>query len=157
MASNRDFWQRFKPGVEKVWLYLAAGLMWFGVGIMLIRFANRWLALASDATLVLLILAGVTLAAGIYGFGFSRLAKKNIRRISLMDGERTCFFAFQEWKSYPLVIFMIGLGIYLRLYAPIPKTLLAALYIGIGGGLSSSSLHYFVQVFRSLGVEFFGI
>lgn len=41
---------------------------------------------------------------------------------------------------------MVFLGMYLRLYSPIAKPLLAVLYLGIGGGLSSSSLHYFRQV-----------
>ena len=53
---------------------------------------------------------------------------------------------FSEWKSYPLVLVMIALGIYLRAYSPIPKSLLAVLYLGIGGGLSSSSLRYFIQM-----------
>lgn len=137
---------RLKPGVGKSWLYFSAGLVWLGVGIMLIGFASRWLRLVSLPISVLLILTGIVLAMGIYFFGFSRLAKKNIRRIHTIAGERICLFAFQEWKSYPLVLFMIVLGIYLRLYSPIPKPLLAVLYLGIGGGLSSSSLHYFIQV-----------
>ncbi len=137
---------RFKPGVRKSWLYFSAGLVWLGVGIMLIGFASRWLRLVSLTASVLLLLIGIVLAMGIYFFGFSRLAKKNIRRIYTIAGERICLFAFQEWKSYPLVLFMIPLGIYLRIYSPIPKPLLAVLYLGIGGGLSSSSLHYFMQV-----------
>jgi hypothetical protein len=137
---------RFKPGVRKSWLYFSAGLVWLGVGIMLIGFASRWLRLVSLTASVLLILIGIVLAMGIYFFGFSRLAKKNIRRIYTIAGERICLFAFQEWKSYPLVLFMIALGIYLRVYSPIPKPLLAVLYLGIGGGLSSSSLHYFLQM-----------
>jgi hypothetical protein len=38
---------------------------------------------------------------------------------------------------------MISLGIFLRKYSPIPKPLLAILYIGIGGGLFFSSYWYF--------------
>ena len=86
------------------------------------------------------------LAGLIYFFGFSKLAVKNIRRIGLYAREKVCLFAFQEWKSYPLVAFMVALGIYLRVYSPIPKPALAVLYFGLGGGLFFSSLHYFVHV-----------
>lgn len=146
MASRSDFLKKYNPAVGKVWLHLTAGLMWLGVGGMLISFASRWLRLVSAPAVILYITAGIVLAAGIHFLGFSRLAKKNIRRICFIAGERLCLFAFQEWKSYPLVLFMIALGIYLRIYSPIPKPMLAVLYLGIGGGLSSSSLHYFMKV-----------
>jgi len=123
--------------------------MWMGVGIMLIGFASRWLKPLSLSTALLIILCGIGLASLIYFFGFSKMAKKNVRRILAMEGERICLFAFQAWKTYPLVIFMIALGIYLRVYSPIPKHLLAIMYIGIGGGLSSSSIHYFKQARES--------
>jgi hypothetical protein len=148
MASNLKSMHLFTPAVGKRWLYFSAGIVWLGVGIMLIGFASRWLKLVTLQTWVLLVLSGVALAAGIYFFGFSKVARKNIRRIYTMAGGRVCLFAFQERKSYPLVLFMIALGIYLRIYSPIPKPLLAVLYMGIGGGLLSSSLHYFKQVFK---------
>lgn len=146
MESKLDFLKKFKPGVGKAWLHLLAGLMWLGVGGMLLRFASRWLKPISFPGLIPYILAGIALALGIHLFGFSRLARKNIQRIRSFAGERICMFAFQGWKSYPLVFLMIGLGIYLRIYSPIPKPMLAVLYMGIGGGLSSSSLHYFMSV-----------
>jgi hypothetical protein len=43
---------------------------------------------------------------------------------------------------------MISLGIYLRVYSPIPKPALAIFYIGIGGSLFLSSLHYYARVLR---------
>ena len=95
------------------------------------------------------ILAGLTLAAGIYTVGFSRLAKKNIRRICDLPGRKVCLFAFQAWTSYPLVAFMIGLGIYLRRYSSFPKPMLAILYLGIGSALFASSLHYFAHIASS--------
>jgi hypothetical protein len=64
----------------------------------------------------------------------------------MMDGEKPCLFAFQAWHSYPLVIVMIGLGITLRKFTPIPKPLLGILYIGIGGGLGLASLHYYQSI-----------
>ena len=136
------------PAVNKIWLHLLAGVMWSGVGIMLVSLAARWLGLVLFTQEILLILAGLVLALGIYYFGFSKFALKNVNRISAYPKDRVCLFAFQKWTSYPLVLFMISLGIYLRLYSPIPKPYLAILYLGIGGGLFLSSLHYYTRVFR---------
>jgi len=139
--------RRYRPAVAKPWLFITAGAVWLGVGLMLIEFASGWLTLITSPAAYAI--AGIALATCIYFFGFSRLARKNIRRIQSINLKRICLFAFQEWRSYPLVLFMIFLGIYLRMYSPIPKPLLAVLYIGIGGGLLSSSLHYFKHALAS--------
>ena len=143
MTSKFHILNKVKPAVGKIWLHLFAGFVWFSVGVMLISFAASWLKPVAFFTMLLLVLAGLSLAALIYRFGFSKLAKKNIKRINGLNGEKVCLFAFQSWTSYPLVLFMVFLGIYLRVYSPYPKPLLAILYLGLGGGLLSSSMHYF--------------
>jgi hypothetical protein len=150
MDNISRFLNKFKPGVRKNWLHLSAGLVWLGAGMMLIGFSTIWLRLENFSTMMLLVLTGLMLAAGIYYFGFSKLALKNINRIRGLSGERICLFAFQGWTSYPLVAFMISLGIYLRVYSPFPKSMLAILYLGIGGGLFAASLHYFAYIVRAL-------
>lgn len=144
--------RKFYPGVKKKWLQLAAGLMWSAVGIMLISYASHWLQPLDWLSLLLITLAGLLLGSAIYLFGFSKMAHKNIRRINALTGERICIFAFQEWKSYPLVAFMIFLGVYLRIYSSIPKSLLAVLYLGLGISLFSSSLLYYLQVKKTTGL-----
>jgi hypothetical protein len=140
-----DFLSKLYPATNKKWLQLAAGLMWSGVGIMLIAFASRWLKLVDWTTMLLLIFAGMVLGAVIYLFGFSKLARKNISRINAYTKDRNCLFAFQEWKTYPLVVFMVFLGIYLRIYSPVPKPILAIAYLGLGFSLFASSLLYYRQ------------
>lgn len=115
---------------------------------MLCNLAYGWLRPVSFPRVIWMTLAGISLASAIYHFGFSKLAKKNIQRITGMAGDKICIFAFQEWTSYPLVVVMIGLGISLRNYLPIPKSYLAILYIGIGGGLFLSSLFYYKHLLR---------
>ena len=142
---------KWNPAVDKVWLHLTAGLMWSGVGVMLILLASRWLGLVKSLPgVVWLISAGLALGAAIYIFGFSKLARKNIQRILAITKERVCLFAFQRWSSYPLVLVMIAMGIYLRAYSPIPKPYLAILYLGIGSSLFWSSIHYYRQVYHML-------
>lgn len=140
------FLQKLKPSVEKKWLQLSAGLTWFGVGLLLVKYACEWLTFLGRNNWLLLVPAGLLLAGLIYFFGFSKLAKKNIQRIHAMSGKKVCFFAFQKWTQYPLVAFMIFLGIYLRVYSPFPKSLLSILYLGIGGGLLGASIHYFTHL-----------
>jgi hypothetical protein len=137
-----------KPAASKPWLIAAAGIMWSGVGLMLCSLAYGWLRPVSFPRVIWMSLAGISLASAIHHFGFSKLAKKNIRRITDIAGDKICIFAFQEWTSYPLVVVMIGLGISLRKFLPIPKPYLASLYIGIGGGLFLSSLYYYKVLLR---------
>jgi hypothetical protein len=148
MSATLSSLQKFKPGTRKNWLHLTAGLVWLGVGLMLISIASRWLRLVDLSTELLLVLAGLLLAAAIGFLGFSKLARKNIDRIQALGSEKVCLFAFQSWTSYPLVAFMVSLGIYLRVYSPFPKPMLAILYLGIGGGLFYASLSYFMHILR---------
>ena len=149
-ANLVDQKKNWTPATKKIWLHFTAGIMWSVVGVMLIVFAATWLGLVHSWTVLPLILAGLLLAAGIYFFGFSKLASRNVQRIIDLPKERVCLFAFQKWTSYPLVVVMIAMGIYLRLYSPIPKPYLAILYIGLGASLFVSSFQYFTQVFRTI-------
>jgi hypothetical protein len=82
---------------------------------------------------------------------FARMAEKNIQRIEDLPS-RPCLFAFQSWTSYPLVAFMISLGLALRA-SPLPKPLLAGLYLAIGGGLFLASLRYFSFLLHRMTVR----
>jgi len=147
MSNNKDLQNEssFTPAMKKKWLHLLAGAMWSAVGIMLCVFAYSWLRPLDWQKALLYALAGIALAIVIYYFGFSSFAKKNIDRICDYQKEKICVFAFQKWSSYPLVVVMISLGIYLRKFSPIPKPYLAILYIGIGGSLFLASLHYYLH------------
>ncbi|RLE00350.1 MAG: hypothetical protein DRJ13_08740 [Bacteroidetes bacterium] len=123
--------------------------MWTAVGSYLISLTIDWIFAPNVKSPWNFWLPGIGLAYLIFRFGFSRLARKNSLRINNLDVEKPCLFAFQEWHSYPLIAVMIGLGITLRNYAPIPKPLLGIMYIGIGGGLGLSSFRYYWQIFHN--------
>jgi predicted neutral ceramidase superfamily lipid hydrolase len=133
--------RRWKPAVPRRWLLLVSGGMWTVAGGMLCFFAYGWLAVMPLGRAELLAVAGMLLALAIYRFGFSRLAFRNTRRIYLLSA-RACVFAFQAWHSYVTVAAMMTLGIVLRQSA-FPRSYLAIIYAGIGGGLLFSSWHYF--------------
>jgi len=143
-----DMIKKLKPGMKKPWLLFFAGSMWFGVGILLNSYAFEWVKQYEYPQTILLTSGGIILALLIYGFGFSKFADKNILRVKKIESSRPCVFAFQQWSSYPLVIFMISLGIYLRKYSPFPKSLLAVTYIGISSSLFIAGTHYFRAIIR---------
>ena len=136
--------KRYVPALPKIWLLLIAGLAWSSIGLFLNLTALAWLPPLSNSNTPILLGIGLLLALAIGILGFSLFAKKNIQRIQRLP-EKACVFAFQEWTSYPLVIVMITMGFFLR-HSSIPKTLLAPMYIGIGGGLIIASLHYYRTV-----------
>ena len=126
---------------------MVAGLIWSYAGVILLRLAFDWLSRVNLSVEIILAFGGFLLSLLIFSYGFSKVADKNIQRIEEYASNRVCIFAFQEWTSYPLVAFMISLGIVLRKYSPIPKPLLAIAYIGIGGSLFLASFRYYRHFF----------
>jgi hypothetical protein len=135
--------QNLNPAVPRSWLQILAGLAWTGVGLMLGRLAANWLIAYPLLTAVVTGFTGLLLAILISIF-FSAMAQKNVARIRELP-EKACLFAFQQWYSYPLVIFMVTLGLLLR-HSELPRHLLAILYLGIGGGLMLASRHYYLTL-----------
>jgi hypothetical protein len=138
---------KLRPAVDKATLVFLAGLMWCGVGAMLISYSVIWLVPLTLLSQTIFSLAGVALALPIYYFGFLRLANKNLNRL-LPLAEKRCLFSFMTWKSYLLVPVMVSMGIFLR-HSPIPKPYLSVIYSGIGLGLFLSGIWYF-RFFRML-------
>jgi len=138
--------EKLKPAVSKYWLMALAGLMWSLVGIILCRMAFIWLMVVPGRWALPLGSLGLIMALVANRFGFSKIALKNIARLCLLPN-KTCIFAFQAWKSYLIIIFMIVLGITLR-HSPIPRHFLAVIYATIGGALFFSSFHFYWRIWR---------
>jgi hypothetical protein len=134
--------------VDKSILVLLAGLMWCGVGIMLVRYAVSWLSLCTGKEQILFYTIGFLAAMPIHHFGFLKIADKNLNRI-LTINEKTSPFSFMTWKSYFIVIIMVSMGIALR-HSSIPKLYLSVLYNGIGLALFLSGIRYFRFFFKLL-------
>ncbi len=137
--------RKFTPAVDKKILILLAGLMWCGVGVMLIRYAVLWLSAFSIKEQVFYYLIGFTAAMPIHFLGFIRIARKNLRRLMPMEVKK-CVFSFMTWKSYLIVLFMVSLGITLR-HSSLPKQYLSIVYNGIGLALFLSGTRYLKALF----------
>jgi len=144
----RSKFDRFNPTVDKKFLIILAGIVWSIVGVMLCRLAVHWLSETSRQNAIWLASAGVVLSLIIHHFMFLKLLYKNIDRI-LSKEDKVCVFAFQAWKSYLIILFMIFMGVTLR-HSPIPKPYLSVIYIGFGGAMVLSSLVYYWNFFRYL-------
>jgi hypothetical protein len=135
-----------KPAVPKCWLFAVSGVMWSIVGLMMCATGAGWLVHAGLVRGAGFGLAGLVLAVLAVRWGFGGIARKNIRRLRRLP-DRGCFFAFQAWKSYLLIMIMIVLGITLR-HSPIPRNFIAVVYTTIGGALFLSSFHYYRHLVR---------
>jgi hypothetical protein len=138
-----------KKGVKREILFFVSGIMWIGVGIMLNILSFGWFSHSNSFlkyyALILGFLAGFVVAI----LGFGKLAKKNIKRIFKL-ADYTCIFNFQEVKSYFIIIFMIGLGIFMRKSGYFPKEFLSFVYTTIGTGLFLSGLLYFQEFIKNI-------
>ena len=131
------------PAAKRKVLVFLAGLLWSLVGIGLIAASIYWLR-ASTAIMILVVILGIFGGGLIYYFGFSSLARKNLSRIFEQSPgkDKVCLFAFQNKRSYLIVLVMISMGYALR-HSPIPKIYLSPLYMAIGLGRILSSLIYY--------------
>ena len=141
----RESLLKCRPAVSRHWLWLTAGLFWSVVGIALCVAACYWLSDIPWPMSAVGAAAGFGSGVAIYRFGFSRIARKNIRRI-FQQPDRVCFFAFQAWRSYLLIAVMVLLGYTLR-HSQLHRLILAVIYSGIGTGLSLSSTLYYEEFF----------
>ncbi len=132
--------KKFTPSVDKRILVLLAGLMWCGVGMMLIRFSVLWLSPMGISNAWIYYSAGFLAAMPVHHFGFLKIADKNLTRLLPLTVKK-CLFSFMTWKSYIIVLIMISMGMALR-HSALPKHYLSILYIGIGLALFLSGIRY---------------
>lgn len=131
-----------EPAVKRKTLLLVAGALWILVGAMLIARAIPWI-LANHLEGWIAAASGLLIGVFKSRVVFIPLAEKNVQRIQALSPhrEKICVFAFQAIKAYVLIAGMIVLGIVLR-YSPIPRTILAVIYVAVGFALILASPKY---------------
>jgi hypothetical protein len=147
--------RKFTPVVDKKVLIILPGIMWCGVGVMLISFAISWLSPYPEKEEILFFIAGFLAAMPIHHFGFLRIVDKNLKRLLPLT-KKKCVFSFMTLKSYLIVVVMVAMGIALR-HSSVPKRYLSILYNGIGLALFLSGIRYFRFFFKLLVAKESGI
>jgi hypothetical protein len=143
--------RKFTPVVDKKILIILPGIMWCGVGVMLVSFAVSWLSVYSWDVQLCYFLAGFIAAMPIHHFGFLKIVDKNLKRLLPLT-EKRCVFSFMTLKSYFTVLIMVAMGIALR-HSSFPKRYLSVLYNGIGLALFLSGIRYFRFFFKLLNAK----
>lgn len=133
------------PAVDRKILRMLAGIVWSAVGLGLCLVAVYWIVV-TDGNRLIPSIVGAAAGIIIYRYGFSPLARKNKKRIyeQAPGKDKVCLFAFQNWRSYIIIVFMMLLGFTLR-HLPISKLYIAPIYLAIGLGLLLSSLTYYTE------------
>ncbi len=131
------------PSAKRNTLVLLAGIVWSAVGIGLMIAAMFWILPYRPVELPWIV-AGVVAGVIVFRFGFSRLVKVNIARIfdQAPGKDRVCLFAFQNTRSYAIVVVMMAMGYTLR-HLPISKMYIMPIYAAIGLAMLLSSLIYY--------------
>jgi hypothetical protein len=140
--------RKLTPRADKRILVLLAGLMWCGVGVLLVSYAITWLSVCTPKEKYIYYSIGFLAAMPIHHFGFLKIADKNLKRLLPLT-EKRCVFSFMTWKSYIIVMVMVSMGIALR-HSSIPKRYLSVLYNGIGLALFLSGVRYLRFFFQLL-------
>lgn len=138
-----------KPAAKRNTLALVAGLVWSLTGLGLATVAIIWLISSPILYLAAAIAVGIGIGWAIYRFKFSKLSIQNIDRIysQAPGNEEVCLFAFQNVRSYFLVVIMMTMGYTIR-HSGVPKPYLAPMYLAIGVALLLSSFNYYSHLRR---------
>jgi len=135
-----------KPAASVRTHVLLATLMWTIVGLFLfVRGASNMMSLPGTVNPWWLIVA--TLIGVLKGrLIFDKTAVRVISRILSREGAR-CLGGFLSLKSWGMILFMVFLGISLRI-SPLPGILVWGVYVAVGAGLFFSSRLFWKEWIR---------
>lgn len=132
-----------KPGVNRRVHLFAAPLLWTVVGASLLIRGSEWIGPGQNRWFVLLAVVLGTVKSLLI---LDKTARRVLARIiSLRDG--TCLGAVYSWKTWLLVVLMMGSGIVLRRFFT-PGVMIGTLYAAVGWALLLSSRFGWLQWHR---------
>jgi len=135
---------QYKPGVSVRTHLLLAAFIWSLVGFFLL--INGFvLVLLQDH--LLYGLAGIVLGSIKSFFILDRVARKNLKRIRDFE-DKVCVGSVYSWKTWLLVLGMIGLGRLLRTTV-LPGDVVGFIYSAVGWALMLSSRIMWVEWSRT--------
>ncbi len=141
-----DLLIRYKPGASRRGLMMLASLVWAFAGGMLLARGYGY-DMETTPPHPLLLMAGVVGGILFFRLLFQHISARHIARILTLKPERPCLFSFLSWRSYMLMIIMVGGGIGLRTSGIVPQRDLGALYVAMGLPLLASSARFFYRGF----------
>lgn len=136
--------------VKKATLILIVGVIWFFVGFNIIRIG--WEAAHGVWTLWM---AGLSILVFLlfHNLVFRKMVKKHTERIQGYKEERQDFYRFFNKQAYLIMVFMITIGIGLRISGSCPDIFIAFFYTGIGFSLLIAGIQFFLAYIRNKWAE----
>ena len=131
--------------VQKQTLILIAGIVWAIAGFNIVRIGL--VAYQGNFTWWRVLLS-VAVYAVFQIFIFGKMVGKHTNRILQYEEERQNFFRFFDTKSYLIMVFIMTLGIGLRVSGVVPNGFIAYFYTGLGASLLTAGVLFIVRYVR---------
>lgn len=139
-----------KYGVNRQFLLIIAGVVWIIAGANILRIGIvTWVNSSQDAlfkvceaTLVFLLF---------FLFVFKKLYDKYTVRIEKKKIEKNCPFSFFDVKGWIIMIFMMTLGITVRVFHLLPDSFISVFYTGLSLALIATGalfIRYWSKTYR---------
>ncbi len=133
--------------IKKRNLLLIAGIFWLIAGVNVVKMAINAYFLSYKILSIHIFLS--VLIFILFSIMFNKISKKHLVRIKSYNEQRVLFLKFFDLKSYILVIFMMSLGIFIRLKHILSYETIFFFYFGIGSALIFSGVLFFVMFLKN--------
>ena len=134
--------------VKKRTLLVIAGCVWLIAGFNVIRLGILSYYQLQSVSMMHILLSAVV--SCLFGIMFYKISMKQTARILDYVKEIKPFWNFFDLKSYCIMAFMMGGGIWLRVSGYVPVSFIAVSYTGIGCALAFAGILFcwrFIQCF----------
>ncbi len=135
--------------MKKNIVIILSGIGWILLGIMLISKALSWIDEIPNHWLIISTAFGITIGIIKYIFIFRKISIRSKNKILNFKEDKINILKLYPLKSYIIVAIMIAGGITIRHLEFIPKSVLFALYLGIGIAMLLTSILFFVKQKKS--------
>ena len=160
-AVSRPWYDKITPRASvRVQMFSAAVLWLVGLGFLLVRGVGFLITLAgmthwSVLALMAIVIAGIVIGAIKARYILIKYADKAVARIQTRG--HACYFGFFAPTSWLFILVMMGGGIALRQFTPLPHytwglVFLSTLYIAVGTGLAIADRIFWISALRSVPV-----
>lgn len=138
---NRPFYH-----VKKRALLAIAGSVWLAAGFNVARLGVLSYIGLDGFSIVHILLSIVVFC--VFGFMFYRMSVRHTKRIRSYPQETRPVWNFFDLKSYLIMAFMMGGGIWLRNSGLAPEVFIAVFYTGLGCALGSAGILFWVNFIK---------
>ncbi len=146
MKSNAEEKECPHFHVKKRTLLAIAGCIWLAAGFNVARMGILSYCEVKEVTFKYIILSLAVFI--VFGLMFYRMSIKHNKRILGYKHETKPFWHFFDAKSYLIMAFMMGGGIWLRASGLVPAVFIAVFYTGLGCALASAGILFLVLFIR---------